>query len=94
MKIDTLNHLNTCNSISDLRVGQLIVITIKRCKSRILCQVKSIVNDNEVVLSNGRNDYFNFDMFKSGKSWVWRVWALDSDIKITAITNNLNEFPR
>tara|TARA_S200002703_G_scaffold67586_2_gene58785 strand:- start:3849 stop:4019 length:171 start_codon:yes stop_codon:yes gene_type:complete len=56
--------------------------------------VKGITRENEVILSNKKNDYFNFDMFMSGDSWVWRVWALDSDIKITAITNNLSEFPR
>ena len=89
-----LNHLNSCDSIRELSVGQLIVITRKQCKRRILCQVKGITNDNEVILSNGRNDYFNFDMFKDGKSWVWRVWALDKDIELTAITNNLKEFPR
>ena len=92
--MDILNHLNGCHSISDLRVGQLIVITRKQCKSRILCRVKGITRENEVILSNKKNDYFNFDMFMSGDSWVWRVWALDSDIKITAITNNLSEFPR
>lgn len=91
---EILNHLNTCESINQLSVGQLIVITRKRCKSRILCQVKGITNENEVILSNGRNDYFNFDMFKEGKSWVWRVWSLDKDIELTAITNNLKEFPR
>lgn len=88
------NHMDTVESISELEAGQLIVIQRRQDKKRILVQVREILHGEEVLLSKGKNDYFIFDMYKSGKSWVWRVWALPKDICITAITNNLNEFPR
>jgi len=88
------NHLDGVDSIKDIKKGQLLVITRKECKSRILVKCQGVTNDNEILLSLGKNDYFNFDMYTKGESWVWRVWALPDDIKITAITNNMIEFPR
>lgn len=91
MNLDTLN---CCSNIKDIKKGQLLVITRKECKTRLLVKCAGLTNDNEVLLSVGKNDYFNFDMYLKGESWVWRVWALPSDIEITSITNNINEFPR
>lgn len=88
------DHMDSVSSIRDIKKGQLLVITRKRDKRRILVKCAGITNDNEVLLSIGKNDYFNFDMFMNGDSWVWRVWALPSDIEITSITNNVKEFPR
>ena len=89
-----LNRLLGCDSIRDITKGQLLVITRKQDKRRVLVKCAGITNDNEVLLSIQKNDYFNFDMYKSGESWVWRVWALPVDVEITAVTNNSNEFPR
>lgn len=88
------SDLSLVESINKIQEGQLLVITRKQCKTRILVKCAGVTNENEVLLSKKKNDYFNFDMYMSGKSWVWRVWALPSDIKITSITNNINEFPR
>ena len=89
-----INALNTISSIREIKAGQLIVIKRKQDKRMILVKCQCITNDNEVLLSVGKNDYFNFDMYMKGESWVWRVWALPSEVEITSITNNLNEFPR
>jgi len=88
------DHMDSVSSIRSIRKGQLLVITRKQDKRRILVKCAGITNENEVLLSIGKNDYFNFDMFLAGESWVWRVWAIPNDIEITAITNNVNEFPR
>jgi len=88
-----LDHLNVVDDINDIKPGQLLVIQRKQDNRRILVKAKKVLSD-EIVLSNLKNDYFNFDMYKSGKSWVWRVWALPVDVEITSITNNLIEFPR
>jgi hypothetical protein len=86
--------MNPVSSIKDIRKGQLLVITRKQDDRRILVKCAGITNDNEVLLSKAKNDYFNFDMHMDGNSWVWRVWALPTDVEITNITNNANEFPR
>lgn len=88
------NHLDSTESISQIKKDQIMVIQRKQDKRRILVKCAGITNDNEVLLSKAKNDYFNFDMYMTGESWVWRVWALPTDIEITAITNNVNEFPR
>ena len=89
-----LNHMDLILSIKNIKKGQLLVIQRKQDDRRILVRCADKTNDNEVLLSKAKNDYFNFDMYMTGDSWVWRVWALPSDIEITAITNNINEFPR
>lgn len=86
--------LNAIDDISELSEGQLIIIQRKRCKRKLLVQVKEILHGEEILLSRKRNDYFIWDMYRKGSSWVWRVWALPSDIEMTNITNNMNEFPR
>ena len=78
-------------------IGDVILINRKADDSdvKILCQVKDVVKNNnnfELILS-GKNDYFNWSMYLKGESWVWRVWNLGT-VKITSITNTLNEFPR
>lgn len=90
-------ELNTLNiaSFRQLSVGQLIVIERKADKRKIVCQIHALIDagGREVVLS-GKNDYFNWDMYEQGNSWVWRVWAMPKCVELTAITNNFNEFPR
>lgn len=91
-----LNHLGDAIRFDDLRVGQLIVIQRKQDKRKIICSIRELINNGtrEVLLSQGKNDYFNWDMYQDGTGWVWRVWALPEDVEITTITNNMNEFPR
>ena len=80
--------------ISQIRAGQALIIQRKRDGRKIIVKCVEIANDNEVILSKGKNDYFNFDMYMEGKSWVWRVWVLPCEVELTAITNNTQEFPR
>ena len=91
--MNILNHLNTCDFFKDVSVGDVLVIRRKQCKTDILVTCKAKTNDNEIVLSLKQNDYFNFDMYREGESWVWRVWNL-GQIKLTAITNTTTPFPR
>lgn len=89
-----LNSLNSA-SFNELSVGQIIVIERKADKRKILCQINALIDsgEREVVLS-GKNDYFNWDMYEQGNSWVWRVWAMPKCVELTVITNNFNQFPR
>lgn len=87
-----MNHCNLCNKIGDINVGDILVIKRKYCGKKYIVQCKG-KTDSEIILSKSKNDYFNFDMYYEGDSWVHRVWNLGS-IDITSITNNINEFPR
>ena len=88
-----LNLLNTAENIREIKPGMLLVIERKRDNRRILVRCKSVINNEEILFSGSKNDYFIWDMYLKGKSWVWRVWTLP-DVDITNITNNKNEFPR
>ena len=90
--MDMLNHLNTVGSCLEIKVGDVLVIRRKQCKRDIVVQCKA-KTDREIILSFAKNDYFNFDMYLDGSSWVFRVWNL-GPLMLTAITNNLTEFPR
>lgn len=79
------------------KAGDVIVIQRKADSPdrKILCKVLEVYRGSsgpEIILS-GKNDYFIWDMYINGESWVWRVWNLGS-IEITSITNTFNEFPR
>tara|TARA_R110000824_G_scaffold84040_1_gene209880 strand:+ start:579 stop:863 length:285 start_codon:yes stop_codon:yes gene_type:complete len=90
------NSLNTTDRIP--KAGEFILINRKQDARdvRVLCKVKKVVyNENdspEIILSN-HNDYFIWNMYKDGTSWVWRVWNL-GQISMNSATNNMNEFPR
>ena len=92
-----LTHLNTCDDPNSIKDGDLLVIRRKEDKRDILVQCKEVLNrwsgEEEILLSRKNNDYFIWSMFQKGESWVWRVWNL-GDVKLTNITNNMNEFPR
>lgn len=88
-----LSHLNACGSIRDINAGDLLVIQRKSDKRRILVKCAEVIDGKEILISKKKNDYFIWDMYKAGESWVWRVWNL-GPIELTNITNNMNEFPR
>ncbi len=92
-----LDSLNMCNDISKINDGDLIVIQRKSDKRNLLAQVKEVLyrgtGKEEVILSKGKNDYFVWSMYQDGAGWVRRVWHLPN-VELTAITNNINEFPR
>jgi len=90
-----LDSLNACFEFSHLKAGDLIVIQRKQDKRRFIVKIKSLANSNDLreIVFSGRNDYFNFDMYLNGESWVHRVWHLGF-IEMSSITNNMNEFPR
>lgn len=84
--MDMFTHLNTEHSMP--KAGDVLVIETKKRKGKkVLCKVKDVVNGNELILNKSTNSFFNWDMFKLGESWVWRVWNL-GDIEITSSTNN------
>ena len=91
MRVD-LSFFNSCATISDIRVGDTLIIQRKYCGKKYIVQCKG-KTDSEIILSKSKNDYFDFDMYFSGDSWVRRVWNLGA-IELTSITNNINEFPR
>jgi hypothetical protein len=89
------NSLNTADGPP--RVGDLIVIQrkIDKPEERILCKVRELVygpNGKKIILST-KNDYFIWNMYRKGESWVWRVWNL-GPVKLTEITNTMTKFPR
>jgi|GEM_PF-3296195 len=89
-----LTNLNVEGDVRNIKAGDILVITRKIEKEiKLLVEVKEIVNGNEILLSRKNNDYFNFDMYVSGESWVWRVWNVGR-IQLTSITNTMYEFPR
>ena len=77
--------------------GDVILIRRKvdKPEDKILCKVHDVIDgphSKEVILSS-KNDYFIWDMYLSGESWVYRVWNL-GQLKLTAITNTKAKFPR
>ena len=93
-----LDHFNICSEIPE--AGDVLVINrkvdvIDDFEKRILCKVVKVVqgsNSKEVIISS-KNDYFIWDMYMEGSSWVWRVWNLGK-VDITDITNTFQKFPR
>jgi hypothetical protein len=89
--VNHLNHLNSC--VNPPSVGDVLVIETKRNKGeKVLVVVKDVVKSGdgvEVIIQKGRNKYFNFDMYREGTGWVWRVWNL-GQIKLTSGLNNQN----
>jgi hypothetical protein len=91
-------EFNSLNRASEPpRAGDLIVIQrkIDKPEERILCKVREVIDgpsSKEIILSS-KNDYFIWNMYRSGESWVWRVWNI-GPVKLTAITNTMTKFPR
>lgn len=82
-----IDDLNTTNEMP--KKGDLLIIKTKKSKDKkIICKVKDIVSENELILNKATNSFFNWDMYKSGESWVWRVWNL-GDIELTSSTNSM-----
>lgn len=84
-------HLNTAQKPP--KVGDAIVIETKRNKgSKIVLRVAEVVEMNnghlEIIISKGKNKYFNWNMYHAGESWVWRVWNL-GEVQFTATTNTM-----
>ncbi len=84
------NHLNTAQELPN--VGDAIVIETKRNKGKkIILRVAEVIYVDEhweIIVSKGRNKYFNWNMYHAGKSWVWRVWNL-GEVQFTATTNTM-----
>lgn len=71
--------------------GDLLVMETKKSKGkRIAVMVKDVVNGDEVILQKSTNSYFIWSLYKSGESWVWRVWNL-GQVKPTTSLNNTNQ---
>ena len=83
-------HLNTAEKPP--RKGDAIVIETKRNKGKkVILKVAEVVDCGdgvEVIVSKGQNKYFNWDMYRSGDSWVWRVWNI-GEVQFTATTNTM-----
>jgi len=87
INLDHTNFAESAPNIGDV----LVIMTKKSGEKKIMCQVKEIVNGNEVVLLKSKNAFFNWDMYKSGGSWVWRVWNLGR-IQLTTSSNSMDSF--
>ena len=85
-------HLNTAQNPP--KVGDAIVIETKRNKgNKIILRVAGVVDygdGKELIISKGRNKYFNWNMYHAGESWVWRVWNL-GEVQFTATTNTMTK---
>jgi len=93
-----VSTLNNCNAaIVPPKAGDVIVIQRKvdKPEQQILCKVREVVGDplNPEIILSAKNDYFIWNMYMRGESWVCRVWNL-GPIKLTAITNTMQKFPR
>ncbi len=67
--------------------GDVLIITTKKSKGkRLLCQVKEVVNGNELILQKSTNSFFNWDMFLKSESWVTSVNNL-GDVQTTSSSN-------
>lgn len=76
--MNTLNHTNLAE-LEDIKTGDILALADKS-GNLIVYQCKDILNPGsgkeEVLLSVQDNKYFNWSMYESGESWVWRVWNL------------------
>jgi hypothetical protein len=88
--MDMFNHLNT--EQEPPKEGDAIIIETKRNKgNKIVLRVAEVVDcgdGTELIVSKGRNKYFNWNMYLSGESWVWRVWNI-GQVQFTATTNSM-----
>lgn len=85
-----LTHLNIAKNPP--RKDDIIIIETKRNKGKkVILKVYDIVKSGdgtEIIVSKGKNKYFNWGMYWAGDSWVWRVWNL-GEIQFTATTNTM-----
>ncbi len=83
-------HFNTADKPP--KSGDTIVIETQRNKGKkVILKVAEVVgygDGAEVIVSKGKNKYFNWEMYQSGESWVWRVWNL-GEVQFTATTNTM-----
>lgn len=87
------SHLNMCESVP--KAGDVLAIKTKKSKNKIImCQVKDVIGKGdgiEIILQKSTNSFFNWSMYNSGESWVWRVWNL-GDVQLTTSVSNMNNF--
>ena len=93
-----LDVLSACDDVSKIYNEDLLVIQRKYDDRKILVKVAKVLNKNrpgkeEILLGRSKNDYFIWNMYMDGTSWVKRVWRI-GQVELTNITNNMNEFPR
>jgi hypothetical protein len=83
------NHTNMIDEPP--KKGDILVIETKKTKpKKILVKVDCVQLSEgymEVCLVGGQ--YFIFDIYERGESWVWRVWNL-GEIQLTNSVNNFN----
>ena len=76
------------------KCGDLLVIQTKKSgKKQIACEVKAVVNGNEIVLQKSSNSFFNWDMYLDAESWVTSVLNL-GQVQLTTSLNNTNQFSK
>ncbi len=83
-------HLNLAEIAP--KAGDAIVIETKRNKgNKIILRIAEVVDcgdGKELIISKGKNKYFNWNMYRAGESWVWRVWNI-GEVQFTATTNTM-----
>ena len=81
-----------CKAIRVPKKGDLFIIQTKKSgKKRIACEVKDVVNGNEVVLQKSTNSFFNWDTYLDAESWVTNVLNMGK-VELTTSLNNTNQF--
>lgn len=81
-----------CKAIRVPKKGDLLIIQTKKSgKKQIACEVKDVVNGNEVVLQKSTNSFFNWDMYLDADSWVTNVLNMGK-VELTTSLNNTNRF--
>ncbi|AZU97891.1 hypothetical protein [Vibrio phage LP.1] len=92
VRTEILNHLNLAEECP--KSGDVIVIETKRFRGeRVVLRVAEVLyneDGKEVIVNKSRNKYFNWGMYRSGESWVWRVWNL-GQAKLTSSTNTMKK---
>ena len=85
-----LSHLNSAGVPP--KQGDTIVIETKKNKGKkVILTVQEVIDCDgsvEIIIQKSKNKYFNWEMFRKGESWVWRVWNL-GDVAFTASTNSM-----
>jgi hypothetical protein len=88
-----LNHTNLAELAP--KAGDTLVIQTKKSgDKKIMCHVKEVVSEGdgvEIILQRSTNSFFSWDIYISGKSWVWRVWNL-GQIQMTTSSNSMHKF--
>ncbi len=84
-----LNYQNLCTNHNDIQEDSIVIIRDDSGLNKLFRVRKVKISEDgvEIILSS-RNKFFNFEMYKNGKSWVRGVWVIEGEVLMNATTNN------